>query len=94
MISSRNHVNLIVEDKNGYNIGLCLYNSVDQRTTLEYVQKLFPKGALIGIKQPYKKLAFAGYFTLRNDNPANIIIVDTDSDATKFEEQTNKEKII
>jgi len=50
MISSRNHISLIVEDKNNYNMPLTLYSSVDQRATLEYVQKLFPKGVLIGIK--------------------------------------------
>jgi len=38
---------------------------------------LFPKGIEIGIKQPYLLITYEGIFTMRNDNPQNIVFKPT-----------------
>ena len=43
-------------------------------TTFRELQSLFPKGIEIGIKQPYLLITYEGIFTMRNDNPQNIVI--------------------
>ena len=68
-------VMLIIEDQSGDVISLSLYNQINRYTTkLEDLQRLFPVGQWIGVKQPYQKILFAGNLQLRNDNPQNIIL--------------------
>ncbi len=38
---------------------------------------MIPLNTRIGIKNPYKKVTILNTFSLRNDNPQNIIIINT-----------------
>ena len=44
---------------------------------MKELQRLFPVGITIGIKQPFKKLTYGGCIQLRNDNPQNIVFIKT-----------------
>ena len=62
-------VTLITEDKTGECAVFSLYNQVDPTTTFKQLQKVFPKGVNIGLKNPYMKIQKSGMMALRNDNP-------------------------
>jgi hypothetical protein len=64
---------MIIEDKNKDVISFTLYNSIEEKLDFEDVQKYFPIGTMIGIKQPYLKISYYGNLSLRNDNPENIM---------------------
>ena len=48
---------------------LQIYNHVDSDITFSQLQKLFPKGIEIGLKNPYMQVTASGEITLQNDNP-------------------------
>ena len=47
---------------------------LDINSKLDEIQKYFPVGIEIGVKQPCLKVSLTGMINLRNDNPLNIII--------------------
>ena len=69
-----------VEDKTGACGVFSTYNHVDSKITFDELQKVFPKGATIGLKNPYMKLLGSGMLALRNDNPSNIVFKETKND--------------
>jgi tetratricopeptide (TPR) repeat protein len=67
-------ITTIAKDADDTMITLSLYNMLNFRTAgIELINSIFGKGARIGIKNPYLKLSNSGDFTLRNDNPSNIV---------------------
>lgn len=61
------------------------YDHLYRKISNSDLQKAFPTGMLIGIKQPYLKLTLSGNLQLRNDNPENLILEDLDeNDITKI----------
>jgi hypothetical protein len=66
-------VNLIVEDRNKDVLFFSFYNQI-KTTSYTNLEQIFPIGTEIGIKQPYLLLSYTGTFSLRNDNPCNIIL--------------------
>lgn len=65
---------LCVEDAKKNVTQLFLYNQMSHKSTYLEINEKFPKGTLIGIKNPYLSISFSGYLSLRNDNPENIIL--------------------
>ena len=53
---------------------LQIYNHVDSDITFSQLQKLFPKGIEIGLKNPYLLFTISALASLKNDNPENIVI--------------------
>ena len=53
---------------------------------VEAIQKKFPIGMQMGIKQPYMKISFSGKLSLRNDNSANVIFL---TSAAELKEKGN-----
>ena len=54
-------------------MNLNLYNQVDYKISFDKLEKFFPKGVEIGVKNPYLKVTQAGTINLRNDNPCNVV---------------------
>ena len=68
---------LVIEDANKDVILIGLYelfNKVQKTLSLEELNKMYPVGTKIGIKQPYLKVTASGNHILRNDNVSNIIM--------------------
>ena len=86
-----NAVLVSCEDKNGTPIQLSLYNQVATQTSPTNIREMFPLGQKLGVKNPYLKLNAVGNFSLRNDNPINIVLQnETQNDHTKLKQQGNK----
>ena len=50
-----------------------MFNQLKEDRNLADLNKYYPNGTEFGIKQPYMKLSLMGIYTLRNDNPNNLI---------------------
>lgn len=73
-------VSLITEDKTGECVMLNTYNHVDSNINFQQLTEVFPKGVIIGLKNPYMKVSAAGTINLRNDNPQNIVFKEEKKD--------------
>ena len=62
-------VTTVIEDKTGECMVLTLFNQVEPDLTFCQLQKVFPKGIEIGLKNPYIMVSISGMIVLRNDNP-------------------------
>eukprot|EP01041_Mallomonas_annulata_P010879 gene10879-22718_t len=63
---------LLVEDADGRNVTVTLYNIVDENVNISDCQHLFPEGTRIGIKDPYLKCFTTGYLGIRVDHVCNV----------------------
>ena len=58
---------------------------------MKQIQQKFPKGVKLGIKNPYFKIGLnSGDLNLRNDNPQNIVLEESqEEDPLVFKEEGN-----
>ena len=66
-------IHLVVKDKTGECLALQMYNQVDSDIKFSELQKVFPKGIEIGLKNPYLLFTISSFISLKNDNPGNIV---------------------
>ncbi|KAL4481688.1 hypothetical protein ABPG74_007777 [Tetrahymena malaccensis] len=76
--SKMNAVNLGIEDEKNNHIHISLYNQEKSNSDLKYLDQKYPINLRLAIKNPYLKMNAIGHVFLRNDNPENIIFLDSD----------------
>jgi hypothetical protein len=86
-------VMLIVEDKDGDVVSLALYNQMKAPTHLIELNKIFPKGVKLGVKQPYLKIQYSGTLSLINDNPQNIIFITQEMDTRSIKNTSDLDEL-
>lgn len=59
----------VLEDDKGLAVRLAIYNASHSQTNIE---RLYPKGAKVAIREPYFKRAADSSLAMRVDNPANV----------------------
>ena len=67
-------INFLIQDSNGDCASLTIHNQINKDLKFQELKQLFPIGTKIGIKNPYYLRSYEGIYTLRNDNPSNIIL--------------------
>src|SRR5207248_9157266 len=73
----------IVEDPEGDVERLALYNWAPQSSELMSIDKAssyLPVGTILAVKNPYYKIAGDGLTIIRSDNPAEIEVINRDSE--------------
>ena len=84
--------NLVIEDDNGLAIEMSIYNKFPVTAHLADIDKIFPSGCKIGVKNPYLRLCPDSNLMLRVDNPTqNLIIIYPEDNVPQRKLQT-KEK--
>ncbi|KAL4512835.1 hypothetical protein ABPG72_017520 [Tetrahymena utriculariae] len=76
--SKMNAVNLGIEDEKNNHIHISLYNQEKSICDLKYLDQKYPLNLKLAIKNPYLKMNAIGHVFLRNDNPENILFLDSD----------------
>jgi hypothetical protein len=61
--------NLVIEDDNGVAIEISVYNLFHDNAKLKDLDKVFPLGCRIAVKNPYLRYCRDGNLMLRTDNP-------------------------
>lgn len=79
-------VSTCLEDETGKVVKLGIYNAAPSgSSSFADVQKLFPKGIKVAVKEPYLKRALDGRLLVRIDNPANFEKLCTSDASTHYE---------
>ncbi|EAR94031.1 tetratricopeptide repeat protein (macronuclear) [Tetrahymena thermophila SB210] len=75
--SKMNAINLGIEDEKSNYIHISLYNSEKSNCDLKYLDQKYPLNLNLAIKNPYMKMNAVGHVFLRNDNPENILFLNS-----------------
>jgi hypothetical protein len=60
----------LLEDDNGLAVRLAIYNATPTQAD---INKLYPRGVKVAVKEPYFKIASDGGLVIHVDNPANVV---------------------
>jgi hypothetical protein len=67
-------VQCLVADATGRLVQLNMYNCMDGGATTAEAEMMFPRGARIGLREPYYKMFNSGFIGLRVDNKRNVVV--------------------
>ncbi|KAJ1448310.1 hypothetical protein M885DRAFT_574529 [Pelagophyceae sp. CCMP2097] len=65
-------ISAVVDDDSGASTTLALHNATSPETSRAEVEKQFPAGLRLAVKQPYMRCGMTGARELRIDNPSNL----------------------